>query len=163
ANLPALVQFVGSGGLANLRMPGRPPMAPPRPPGGGFQLRIDPDDIPSPDDLRPFLFPATFAFTAHDQGVRFATREAFPSLDPTPAAAVAGALLLPAVQSARAAARRAQSTNNLKQIGLAMHNFHSSNGRFPADIVDNEGKPLLSWRVAILPFVEQQALFNEFK
>ena len=55
-----------------------------------------------------------------------------------------------------------QSTNNLKQIGLALHNFRSANDHFPADIRGKDGKPLLSWRVAILPFIEQQALFNEF-
>jgi prepilin-type processing-associated H-X9-DG protein len=73
------------------------------------------------------------------------------------------ALLLPAVQAAREAARRAQCTNNLKQIGLAMHNYLSANNCFPpAAITDADGKPLLSWRVAILPFIEQQSLYQEF-
>src|ERR1700731_3796855 len=74
------------------------------------------------------------------------------------------ALLLPAVQSAREAARRAQCTNNLKQIGLAFHNYHSANNAFPrAAITDKQGKPVLSWRVAILPYIEQQELYKKFK
>jgi prepilin-type processing-associated H-X9-DG protein len=73
------------------------------------------------------------------------------------------ALLLPAVQSAREAARRAAATNELKQIGLAMHNHHDKQGKFPAPaIVDKDGKRLLSWRVAILPYLEEQALYDQF-
>ncbi len=73
------------------------------------------------------------------------------------------ALLLPAVQAAREAARRTTSMNNMKQILLAMHNYHDSHGGFPAAAnVDESGKPLLSWRVHILPYVEQQALYNQF-
>ncbi|MCA9132255.1 MAG: DUF1559 domain-containing protein [Planctomycetales bacterium] len=72
-------------------------------------------------------------------------------------------LLLPAVQAARTAARRAHSSNNLKQIGLAMHNFHDAYSAFPAAAgVDDDGRPLLSWRVAILPFIEQQQLYDKF-
>ena len=45
--------------------------------------------------------------------------------------------------------------NNLKQIGLAMHNYLSAKGTFPARAIrDKDGKPLLSWRVAILPYLE---------
>ena len=74
------------------------------------------------------------------------------------------ALLLPAIQAAREAARRAQSTNNLKLIGLAMHNYHDAYRKFPARaILDEQGKPLLSWRVQILPYIEQQALYKQFK
>jgi len=78
-------------------------------------------------------------------------------------ASVLVALLLPAVQSAREAARRSQSSNNLKQLGLAMHNYHDINKRFPARAnFDSQGKPLLSWRVHLLPFLEQGALYREF-
>jgi hypothetical protein len=73
-------------------------------------------------------------------------------------------LLLPAVSSSREAAQRATSTNNLKQIGLAMHNYHDAKGRFPpAYTVDKDGKPLLSWRVLILPYMEYAALYQQFR
>ncbi|QDU87779.1 hypothetical protein Pla175_11460 [Pirellulimonas nuda] len=73
------------------------------------------------------------------------------------------ALLLPAVQAAREAARRSQSTNNMKQLMLALHNYHDvHNGFPPAAIFSDDGEPLLSWRVAILPFVEEQALYEQF-
>jgi Protein of unknown function (DUF1559) len=73
-------------------------------------------------------------------------------------------LLLPAVQQVRVAAGRISSTNKLKQIGLAMHNYHDTNGALPpAAICDKNGKPLLSWRVAILPFIDEQELYNKFK
>jgi type II secretory pathway pseudopilin PulG len=73
------------------------------------------------------------------------------------------ALLLPAVQAAREAARRTQSMNNMKQLMLGLLNYESANASFPAHaIYDANGKPLLSWRVAILPYLEQEALYNEF-
>ncbi len=72
-------------------------------------------------------------------------------------------LLLPAVQAARDAARRMQGSNNLKQIALALHNFESSYRTLPATAgLDDDGKPMLSWRVAILPFVEENELYNQF-
>ncbi|PQO41599.1 DUF1559 domain-containing protein [Blastopirellula marina] len=73
------------------------------------------------------------------------------------------ALLLPAVQQARAAARRMTSTNNLKQIALAFHNFHDTYGNLPPQaITDKEGKKLLSWRVAILPYLGYSNLYDQF-
>ena len=72
-------------------------------------------------------------------------------------------LLLPAVQAAREAARRMTASNNLKQIALAMHNFHSKYKKLPDRAIrDADGNPLLSWRVAILPFVEQSELYEQF-
>jgi prepilin-type N-terminal cleavage/methylation domain-containing protein/prepilin-type processing-associated H-X9-DG protein len=81
--------------------------------------------------------------------------------------AVLIALLLPAVQSAREAARRAQCVNNLKQLGLAVHNYVSQVGSFPASLVLNNtvldaGSWLdyLCWSAAILPQLEQSPLYN---
>jgi prepilin-type processing-associated H-X9-DG protein len=75
------------------------------------------------------------------------------------------ALLLPAVQKVREAAARMQDANNLKQMSLAMMNFHDTYGAYPqaAAFRSKDGKPLLSWRVAILPFIEQQNLYQQFK
>ncbi len=72
-------------------------------------------------------------------------------------------LLLPAVQAAREAARRTQASNNLRQIGLAMHNYAQDNGHLPPPaIYDDNGEPLLSWRVLLLPYLEQQELYAQF-
>jgi prepilin-type N-terminal cleavage/methylation domain-containing protein/prepilin-type processing-associated H-X9-DG protein len=68
------------------------------------------------------------------------------------------ALLLPAVQSAREAARRAQCTNNLKQIGLAVHNYHDTWGSFPM----GEMPGGLSPQVGLLPFLEQTQVYDSF-
>lgn len=73
------------------------------------------------------------------------------------------ALLLPAVQAAREAARRAQSSNNIKQLMLGILNYEASYRSMPPRaICAADGTPLLSWRVALLPFLEQQALYERF-
>jgi RNA polymerase sigma factor (sigma-70 family) len=64
----------------------------------------------------------------------------------------------------RMARARMQSLNNLKQIGLAMHNYHDVYGSFPSPaIYGKDGKALLSWRVLLLPYLEQQHLYQQFK
>jgi len=84
------------------------------------------------------------------------------------------ALLLPAVQSAREAARRIQCVNNLKQLGLAMHNYHESNGSFPSSKIFNANRPPCSdtnfgngcqntpWFLLMLPQFEQGPLYSAF-
>jgi len=77
------------------------------------------------------------------------------------------ALLLPAVQAAREAARRSQCTNNLKQIGLAMHNYHDAIKCFPSGFIrqigalDNEGH--WAWNALLLPYVEQAPLRDQLR
>lgn len=72
-------------------------------------------------------------------------------------------VLQPPLERARLAAKRSQSANNLKHIGLAMHNYHDVHKTFPpAARCDQNGKPLLSWRVLILPYVDEQGLFQQF-
>ena len=69
------------------------------------------------------------------------------------------ALLLPAVQSAREAARRSQCTNNLKQLSLALHNYETVHNTLPPAGIDSNQ---MGWTVLLLPFFEQQALYDQF-
>jgi prepilin-type processing-associated H-X9-DG protein len=71
------------------------------------------------------------------------------------------ALMLPATRSARPSARRLQCTNNLRQIVLALSNYEARYGALPpARTVDASGRPLHSWRTLILPFLDQQDLYQ---
>lgn len=82
-------------------------------------------------------------------------------------------LLLPSVQSAREAARRMQCSNNLKQIGLALHNYHDTNNAFPkvsyywnGNFNGSDRQPAgffhgFGWRTMILPFMEQNSIYDQ--
>jgi len=80
------------------------------------------------------------------------------------------ALLLPAVQAAREAARRSQCSSHLKQIGLALHNYHDTYRCFPPFIIHRTGNPAriadadkgANWLVFLLPYVEQRQLYEQW-
>lgn len=84
------------------------------------------------------------------------------------------ALLLPAIQAAREAARRSQCTNNLKNLGLGVHAFHDSKKRFPAAVsfpkaspaknydIIGDTKLFANWAIDILPYIEEKALHDQF-
>jgi hypothetical protein len=83
-------------------------------------------------------------------------------------AAVAGvmlssAMLIPAVRTTQVAAQRMQSMNNLKQLSLAIMNYESAYRKFPQDVVDANGRRLWSWRVHLLPMLDQQAIYDRLK
>ena len=74
-------------------------------------------------------------------------------------------LLVPAIQAAREAARRSTCANNLKQIGLALQNYHSQYRHFPssAPLLPREKESSISWRVMILPFLEEDSLYRDIQ
>jgi hypothetical protein len=81
-------------------------------------------------------------------------------IDAGPAAAKAVADLLQSFSSRKKFAAR---TNNLKQIGLALHNYHDTMGHLPQNVYGPKGEPLLSWRVHLLPYMEEDNLYKQFK
>jgi len=140
------------------------------------EFPLTPEDVPIAEEVTMPLFANVAVCTVDAEGVHWYTRNSIPGI-PFPGApggsggvesvAVVGvlvALLLPAVQQAREAARRAQSKNNMKQIGLAMHNYHDTHGHFPVGTVENADlkKPedRLSFLVEILPYLDQAAIYN---
>ncbi len=73
-------------------------------------------------------------------------------------------LQIPAIEAARTAATRAKSNNSLRQLGLAMHNYQSVYRYYPQQAIHGkDGRPLLSWRVALLPYLSQTPLHRKFR
>lgn len=131
-------------------------------------VRIDASLVPTAAQINQHLFSGHAALVVDERGLRWVGTSAVPMLsigspDSLTVGAVGVALLLPAVQSAREAARRTQDRNNLKQLGLAMHNYHSVHNEFPSGTVeapDLKPDKRLSWMASILPYVEQDAAFR---
>jgi hypothetical protein len=102
-----------------------------------------------------------------------ALAEPAPEPDPEPPSLTKGEAATPAVDLAKAktdrklaekaALNEKTSKGNLRQIGVSVHAYLNANGRFPDDITDKTGKPLLSWRVAILPHIGYPKLYRQFK
>nr|MBA3483446.1 DUF1559 domain-containing protein [Pirellulales bacterium] len=121
-------------------------------------VEINPTILPTREVILKHLRPGVATLSHTADGFHFTSRHSLPGGGNLAAAAPVGAaLMLPAVRSARGAAQSAQSQNNMKQIALAMHNYESVHGKLPTDIYSEDGKPLMSWRVQLLPYLEIQA------
>ena len=136
--------------------------------GGAAGNTLNAADLPPQEIVTSPLFPNVGISVPNSAGFVFEGRQSLPVL-PMPsvqsgaAVPVLVALILPAIQQAREAARRAQSANNLRQLGLAMHNYHDVFKYFPAGTVqDTKLKPeqRLSFLYSLLPFIEQSNLFD---
>lgn len=138
-----------------------------------FRLPVSLADVPPSEVVVRPLFPNVMVGQTTEQGFRWTSRSSLPTI---PFAGDVGgvgsvgtigvmtALLLPAVQQARAAARRTQSANNMKQMMLAMHNYHDVYRHFPSGTIKESAEnpdDRLSWLVSLLPFLEQAALFEQ--
>ena len=137
-------------------------------------LELDLPQLPPASAIMPFARPQVSTIRHEADGILLASTGTIPLGPLTAGGGVLGVspattpvlvgMLLPAVQSAREAARRTQAMNNFKQVVLAMQMYESTHGRLPSQAVcDKQGKPLLSWRVMLLPYVEDGDLYEQFR
>ena len=120
ATLPGKIQQIAA--MAAMARVPRPPGANPAPPTPGpppLVLQVDPAKLPSADAIKALLFPSLFTVESTPEEIRFTSRDAFPSFADPASAGIMTALLLPAVQAAREAARKAQARNMNLQPGAA--------------------------------------------
>ena len=128
---------------------------------GGPSLDIS--KLPPADAFLRHLQPAVIALQRTEDGVEITGRQTMPGGNITASAPMLAAMLLPGVQSARTSARRMVSMSNLKQLALSLHVYSDAHSVFPASYnADGNGKPLLSWRVHVLPYLEQKDLYEQF-
>ena len=126
-------------------------------------INLDLSMLPPQEAIGKHLTPMISTVRRTKSGIEITEHAPLPGVGITQFSPMTVALLLPAVQSSRTTAQRAASMNNMKHIMLAMHNYHDAQKRLPpAYKADKSGKPLLSWRVLILPYLEYDALYNEF-
>jgi prepilin-type N-terminal cleavage/methylation domain-containing protein/prepilin-type processing-associated H-X9-DG protein len=121
------------------------------------------------DDARTFASPDRFAMAGRSQPTTVPTRHGFTLVELLVVAAISAVLiglLLPSVQRVRDAAARAQCCNNLKQIGLALHNYSDVNGQLPPGneaVAPGLFSPIrTNWAICLLPFLEMQALYTQY-
>lgn len=125
-------------------------------------VEFDMDMLPPLEAAVNGILPDLIALYRTEDGIEILETSTLPGL--TTATPLLIGMLLPAVQQVREAARRASSMNNIRQLALACLNWESAYQALPpAFNTDQEGQPLLSWRVHILPFIEAGDLYDQFR
>ena len=159
---PIGIQFLDVGKSLDL-LSSAAPMVAPMMAGQGFDFDLS-KDIPSGDILSKDVIPDCMGIYRNDDGIHFVERHTTPGISSIAIAGVGVGMLLPAVQQVRGASRRVQSINNMRQMVLASLNYESAYQKMPpAYSMNEDGKKLLSWRVHLLPFLEQNDLYEQFK
>ena len=130
----------------------------------GTGIQADLAKFPSLGSISRHMRPSVHVTRNTKTGILMETYATGPSLDVLSAPMIGMFLgtVTPAVAQARGAAQEAAAMNNMRQISLAMLSYEAEHGRMPKNIVDTDGNAILSWRVAILPYLDQQALYEEF-
>lgn len=123
-------------------------------------IQVDLALVPSYPAIRRHLTPSVFTTTISDEGIVSEYRTPIPM--PGAMIPVAIGLTLPAVHLARSRTDQVVAANNLKVVGLAALSYHDAYRHLPADSYSADGKPLLSWRVHVLPYMEHENLYRQF-
>lgn len=134
----------------------------------GLEVPFGPEDMPDADAVVEPMFPNVSVGYATETGYAWKTRQSVPgtpvgNISATSVVPVLIALAMPAVQQAREAARRTRSKNNLKWLGLAMHNYHDVWDHFPTGTLEQPDLPVeqrLSWAYSLLPYMEEAAAYE---
>lgn len=127
----------------------------------GFDLDVT--MLPSVASITKHLQPRVNVVRRTGAGIELEGHQVLPGGSLGSTAPFIASLSIPAAISARKAARRMQAQGQMRQITLALHNYHDVHKGFPAAYsTDKDGKPLLSWRVHILPYLEEKALYDRF-
>lgn len=127
----------------------------------GFEL--DMSLLPPASAILPHMKPDVTTLARTKQGILLECRTSLPGGIAGSLAPIVLGTTAPAIEKSLRTAKRTRSMNNLKHIALALHNYHSAHGSMPpAFTTDKDGKPLLSWRVAILPYLGRSDLYDAF-
>lgn len=128
-----------------------------------LEIDLSLQDLPSVSSLASHLKPMTGALIRVEDGYRWEVHQTAPGGDLIAAVPILATMTLPVTATAQLAGARTASSNNLRQIGLAFHNYHDTFQGMPAQAnLDQRGRALLSWRVHILPYLGYAELYQQF-